>query len=67
MVTYAPVSPRKAYTFWIDEDLLEAIRRIKAEDGVNESEQIRRAIRKWVESRGGQKAERKRAVTRKRP
>jgi len=38
-------------------------------DGIQVSEQIRRAIREWLEKRGvaPRRAERKRAVTRKRP
>lgn len=40
---------------------------MKERDGVAESEQIRRAIRTWLESKDVIKSERKRAATRKRP
>jgi hypothetical protein len=52
--------------FRIDPDLLEALRAIRKRDGLPIAEQIRRAIRQWVDERGSVKAERKRAVTRKR-
>jgi hypothetical protein len=61
------VTPRKLYTFAIDPDLADALKRAKDETGAAESEIVRRAIREWMESRGYMKAERKRAVTRKRP
>ena len=51
----------------IDPDLAAALKTVKERDGVPESEQIRRAVRQWMEQRGVMKAERKRAVTRKRP
>jgi hypothetical protein len=60
------MSPRKTYTFYIDDDLIDALKRVKARDGVPEAEQIRRAIREALERRGEMKAERKRASTRKR-
>jgi metal-responsive CopG/Arc/MetJ family transcriptional regulator len=56
------------YTFYIDDELAEGLKRVKDADGISESEQIRRAIKAWLESRKGTvKAERKRAATRKRP
>ena len=60
------MSPKKPYTLKIDPELLAALREIKARDGISESEQIRRGIQLWLESKGGRKTERKRAVTRKR-
>jgi hypothetical protein len=53
-------------TFRIPEDLFQAMQGLKQRDGVPFSEQIRRALRSWLESRGALKAERKRAATRKR-
>ena len=51
----------------LDGDLLEAMRRLQERDGISFSEQMRRAIRPWLESKGViKKAERKRAATRKR-
>jgi len=61
------VAPKKLYSFMIDPDLAAALKTVKEQDGVPESEQIRRALRQWMEQRGVMKAERKRAVTRKRP
>jgi hypothetical protein len=43
---------RKTYTFYIDSDLSDGLKAIKERDGVSESEQIRRAIRQWLESKG---------------
>jgi antitoxin component of RelBE/YafQ-DinJ toxin-antitoxin module len=57
---------RKVATFRIDDDLLEAMQRLQERDGMPLSEQIRRALRPWLESKGVIKAERKRAITRKR-
>jgi hypothetical protein len=42
---------RKRYTFWIDLDQAAALKRIKSRDGVPESEQLRRAIAAWLQSR----------------
>ena len=61
------MAPKKLYSFMIDPDLAAALKTVKEQDGVPESEQIRRALRQWMEQRGVMKAERKRAVTRKRP
>ncbi len=55
-------------TFRPDEDLLEGMKAMKERDGVPFSEQIRRALRAWLEIKGAiDKTERKRAATRKRP
>jgi hypothetical protein len=35
-------------TFWVDEDLADALKAIKTRDGIPEAEQLRRAIRAWV-------------------
>jgi hypothetical protein len=56
----------KQTAFRIDAELLDALQAIKRRDGVPVSEQVRRALQAWVESKGV-RAERKRAVTRKRP
>jgi hypothetical protein len=60
------MTPRRKYSFWIDEEQAHGLRLVKERDGVLESEQIRRAINKWLEEKGVIKAERKRAATRKR-
>jgi hypothetical protein len=57
---------RQVATFRIDEDLLEAMRRLQERDGIPLSEQIRRALRPWLESKGVIKMERKRASVRSR-
>jgi hypothetical protein len=44
-------SSRHRFNFWIDRDLLDGLRVIRERDGINESEQIRRAIRAWLTSR----------------
>jgi ribbon-helix-helix CopG family protein len=61
------VTPKKLYTFAIDPDLAEALKQVKADDGIGESEQIRRALRQWFQRRGVMKAERKWPARRKRP
>ena len=48
----AYVSPRSRYTFFIDEDQRAALAAIKERDGVSEGEQIRRAIKAWIEHKG---------------
>jgi hypothetical protein len=61
------MTPRTRYNFWIDEEQREGLRAVKERDGVLESEQIRRAIDKWLAEKGVRKTGRKRAATRKRP
>jgi hypothetical protein len=65
--TIRTVSPKRRYTFWINESEAEGLRSIKDAEGITESEQIRQAIRDWLKRKGVTRAERKRAVTRKRP
>ena len=43
---------RSRYNFWIDDEQREGIRQIKERDGVLESEQIRRAINRWLQEKG---------------
>jgi hypothetical protein len=57
---------RKIYSFAIDAELAAGLKDVKVRDGIAESEQIRRAVRAWLESKGVMKAERKRASTRTR-
>jgi hypothetical protein len=58
---------RNRYTFFIDDEQRAALAFIKERDGISESEQIRRAIKAWVELKTGTaKTERPRAATRKR-
>ena len=44
--------PRRRYSFWIDDEQQEGLKVVKERDGVLESEQIRRAIRAWLEAKG---------------
>ena len=54
------------YTFWIDGELAEGLKVIKERDGISESEQIRRAIRGWLEAKDvTKKAAPRRASTRR--
>jgi Ribbon-helix-helix protein, copG family len=52
----------------IDDELLDGLQQLKDRDGIPVSEQVRRAIQAWLESKGVRRAktERRRAVTRKR-
>ena len=61
------MTPRKKYSFWIDDEQASGLKVVKARDGVLESEQIRRAINDWLQKKGVTKTGRKRAGTRKRP
>ena len=47
------VSPRnrKLYSFWIDPPHAAALKEVKERDGIPESEQIRRAIAMWLETK----------------
>lgn len=61
----APV--RRNTTVRLDDELYAAMQEIWERDGVQPSEQIRRALRAWLQSKGAKmKTERPRAVTRKR-
>ena len=59
---------RKLTSFAIDSDLAAGLKLVKQRDGVSESEQIRRAIREWLQRKGVTvlKTERKRVAARKR-
>jgi len=61
------MSPKARYQFMIEPAQRDALRQIKQDSGVPEGEQIRRAIDFWLKAQGvTSKADRKRAVTRKR-
>jgi hypothetical protein len=56
---------RNRFTFYIDDALRASLTAIKQRDGIPESEQIRRAIAAWVESKNiTAKADRPRGRTR---
>jgi len=56
--------PKTASTFRIDDKLLEGLRAVKERDGIPQSEQIRRAIAMWLESKNVVKAGPKRKIIR---
>ena len=62
------VSARRVTTFRIDDELMEGMQLVWERDGVAVSEQVRRAIRAWLEAKGVnvKSKEGKRAATRKR-
>ena len=49
---YIIVYVRKFYNFYIDVELAEGLKAIKARDGISESEQIRRAIKVSLTDKG---------------
>ena len=61
-------SPRKLYSFYINDVQAAGLKAIKKAKDISESEQIRQALNEWLEKNGvsASKTERKRAVTRKR-
>lgn len=46
------MTPLKPTNFRVDEELLEALQRIKDREGIPVSEQLRRALRAWVGEKG---------------
>jgi uncharacterized protein (DUF4415 family) len=55
------MTPAKQLTeMRLDGDLLEAMRRLQERDGISFSEQMRRALRRWLESKNGAPAGRDR-------
>jgi hypothetical protein len=57
---------KKLTNFRIDPDLAAGLKLVKERDGIPEAEQIRRAVRAWLESRDAIKSERERTLTRRR-
>jgi hypothetical protein len=45
------MTPKTASTFRIEDELMTALREIKERDGVPISEQVRRALVMWIESK----------------
>ena len=43
---------RKVTTFRLDDDLREGLQRVWERDGIQPSEQVRRAVRFWLQSKG---------------
>ena len=64
------VGQRRRVSFFLDSELEAGLKVLKEEVGIPQAEAIRRAIAEYLEREGvnvGSRAERKRAVTRKRP
>lgn len=61
------MTPRTLAAFRLDDELIAGLQAVYERDGVLPSEQVRRAVRRWLEEKGVMKTERKRAATRKRP
>ncbi len=61
------MAPKEQTAFRIDPETMEALRAIRERDGVGLSEQVRRALKAWIASKGVKKAGRKRVEARKRP
>ena len=62
-----PTKRFKPVTYRVNPDILEGLDAIRERDGVPVSEQVRRALRSWLKSKGIKKADRPRGGTRKRP
>ena len=62
-----PNMGRTRYNFWLDDVDKAALDAIYQAGGATPSDQIRRAIKAYLEGQANAKADRKRAATRKRP
>jgi metal-responsive CopG/Arc/MetJ family transcriptional regulator len=45
------MTPRRVTAFRLDDELLEGLQQVWERDGVQPSEQVRRAIRAWLETK----------------
>ena len=62
------MTPRKRYSFWMNDAQAEGLKALKASEDISESEQIRQALNEYLRKKGVMpQPERKRAATRKRP
>ena len=57
-----PTRAKEPYAFWISPDQKAQLQAIKVRDGIPVSEQIRRAIDRWLEETAAEKPARRRAV-----
>jgi hypothetical protein len=56
------MTPRKRYSFWINDVQADGLKEVKAAEDITESEQIRQAINDWLKKKGvKKKADRKRS------
>lgn len=62
------MTPLRPANFRVDEEILEALRRIRERDGIPVSEQLRRALLSWIREKGEKvpQTDRKRVGPRKR-
>jgi hypothetical protein len=60
------MTPRKRYSFWINDKQADGLKVVKAAEDISESEQIRQALNDWLKKKGVMKADRKRVIPRKR-
>lgn len=49
------MTPLKQRNFMLDDEAMDALKRIKDRDGIPVSEQLRRAVAAWIESKEGSK------------
>ena len=61
------VMPKKKYSFYINDEQATGLKATKERDGVLESEQIRRAIDRWLEDKGVKEQPARRSEARRRP
>ena len=59
------MTPRKRYSFWINDVQAAGLKTVKQAEDVTESEQIRQALNDWLKKKGVMKAERKRRRARR--
>lgn len=58
----------KPTTFRLETEIMAALAEIRARDGIAVSEQVRRALKQWIDAKGVKvKSGRRRASTRQRP
>ena len=46
------MSPRMRYSFFLDDELAEGLKALKARDGISEAEAVRRALAAYLTQRG---------------
>jgi hypothetical protein len=61
------MAARKPTTFRIDDELVAAMEALKERDGIAFSEQIRRALRRFLEEKGAYHSEAKPRASRRKP
>jgi Arc/MetJ-type ribon-helix-helix transcriptional regulator len=59
------MTPKKRYSFWINDAEAEGLKVVKADEGISESEQIRQALRDWLRKKGVKKTAKRRVASRR--